>query len=131
MLRAVDIAEELDKLVMLEGRSNETTPEEEDAAFATLAAYRDGGVFAGSFSGESPWERHRNGDELVHVLRGSTALTIMTETGPEVFALTEGMIIIVPQGHWHKFKSDEGVTVMTVTPQPTDHTTADDPCTVI
>jgi len=131
MLRVVNIAEELDKLVALEGRNNETTPEEEEAAFATLAAYRDGGVFAGSFSGESPWERHRNGDELVYVLQGSAALTIMTETGPEVFILREGMIIVVPQGHWHKFKSDEGVTVMTVTPRPTDHTAADDPRTVI
>lgn len=127
MIKAVDIAQELDKLNFLEGRGKETTAEEESAAFATLAAYRDGGVFAGSFSGESPWERHQNGDELVYILSGGATLTIITEDGPEPFELGRGMVIVVPQGCWHRFKSSAGVTVMTVTPQPTDHTTADDP----
>jgi len=31
------------------------------------------------------------------------------------------MIAIVPQGAWHRFSSPRGVTLMTVTPQPTDH----------
>ena len=37
------------------------------------------------------------------------------------------MMIIVPQGCWHRFESEFGVQLMTVTPQPTDHTGADDP----
>jgi hypothetical protein len=28
---------------------------------------------------------------------------------------------IVPQGVWHRFEVPEGITLMTVTPQPTDH----------
>jgi mannose-6-phosphate isomerase-like protein (cupin superfamily) len=41
--------------------------------------------------------------------------------------MTAGMMIVVPQGHWHQFHSPDGVTVMTVTPQPTEHIHADDP----
>jgi mannose-6-phosphate isomerase-like protein (cupin superfamily) len=41
--------------------------------------------------------------------------------------MTAGMMIVVPQGHWHQFQSPDGVTVMTVTPQPTEHIHADDP----
>ena len=95
-----------------------------------LAPFRDGSIFAGSFSGESPWERHRKGDELVHILDGAATLTIMTDTGPQSFAMTAGMLIVVPQGHWHRFHAPDGVTVLTATPQPTDHTAAADPRTV-
>ena len=130
MLKAVDIDSELRKLEFLEGRGPDTTTEQEDRAFSRLAEYRNGAVFAGGFSGESPWERHNNGDELVHILDGSTLLTIMTADGPQAFEMRKGMVIVVPEGRWHKFYSADGVTVMTVTPQPTDHTTADDPRTL-
>ncbi len=93
---AVDVSDAIAPLPVLRNRKPETRgPEggpEADAAFATLAETRNGGVFAGSFEGESPWERHVNGDELVHVLDDETR-----------------------------------VTVLTMTPQPTEHSTADDP----
>lgn len=127
MLKAVDIEEELGKLEFLGGRGPDTTPEQEAKAFAKLADYRNGGVFAGGFSGQSRWERHGKGDELVHILDGCTRLTVMTRDGPESFELSKGMVIVVPKGHWHRFDSESGVTVMTVTPQPTDHTSLDDP----
>jgi mannose-6-phosphate isomerase-like protein (cupin superfamily) len=107
-----------------------TTEAEAKGAFAVLAPFRDGSIFAGSFSGESPWERHRKGDELVHILDGAATLTIMTDTGPQSFAMSAGMLIVVPQGHWHRFHAPDGVTVLTATPQPTDHTAAADPRTV-
>jgi mannose-6-phosphate isomerase-like protein (cupin superfamily) len=44
--------------------------------------------------------------------------------------MTAGMLIVVPQGHWHRFHAPDGVTVLTATPQPTDHTAAADPRTV-
>ncbi len=100
---------------------------EADAAFATLAETRNGGVFAGSFEGESPWERHVNGDELVHVLDGETRLTILTGNDRTVLQMKAGMVTVVPQGCWHKFHAPAGVTVLTMTPQPTEHSTADDP----
>ncbi len=129
MIKAVNIKDELAQRPVLRGRGPDTTEAEADAAFTTLAPFRDGGIFAGSFEGNSPWERHPD-DELVHILRGSTTLTIMTDAGPQPFSLTEGMLIVVPKRHWHRFEAPEGVTVLTATPRPTDHTYAEDPRTV-
>ena len=127
MIKAVDIMAELSGRPFLHGRSKATTEAQAGAAFATLATFRDGGVFAGGFSGESPWERHQNGDELVHVLDGATTLIIMTADGPQSIEMTAGMLTVVPKGHWHRFHSQDGVTVLTATPQPTDHCLAEDP----
>ena len=121
MTKAVDIRAELARLPVLRDRGEETTAAEEDAAFAELSPFGKGALFAGSFSGESPWERHPNGDELVHVLDGATKLTIRFEDGPRSFDLRAGMLIVVPQGRWHRFHAPEGVTVLTATPQPTEH----------
>ena len=127
MTRAVDVKAELAKLPPLRGRRTDTPPDQVKAAFSALAPFRDGSVFAGSFSGNTPWERHRKGDELVHVLDGAATLTIMTDEGPRAFELRAGMLIVVPQGHWHRFEAPGGVTVLSATPQPTDHTNAADP----
>jgi len=76
---------------------------------------------------ETPWERHRNGDELVQILDGRTTLTILTDAGRETLDMTAGMLAVVPQGAWHRFRAPDGVTVLTATPQPTDHSFAEDP----
>ena len=125
-IKPVRIAEALEGLPVLDGRS-ETTEHQAAEAFATLGAFGNGAIFAGSFSGQSPWERHRNGDELVQVIAGATTLTVMEEAGPTSFEMTAGMVVVVPRGLWHRFHAPDGVTVMTATPQPTDHTFADDP----
>ena len=65
----------------------------------------------------------------MHILDGATTLIIMTANGPQSFPMTAGMLIVVPQGHWHRFHAPERVTVLTATPQPTDHTFAADPRT--
>jgi len=56
----------------------------------------------------------------------------MTEDGPQSLALTAGMLAVVPQGAWHRFDSPDGVSLMTATPQPTEHltVTVDDPRTL-
>ena len=89
MIKAVDIRAELAGRPVLRGRSTDTPADDAKAAFAVLAPFRDGSIFAGSFSGDSSWERHRNGDELVQILNGAATLTIMTEGGPQIFAPTE------------------------------------------
>jgi len=130
MINPVDITAELAGRPVLHARDQNTTEAEAKAAFAVLARFRDGSVFAGSFSGDSGWERHQKGDELVHVLDGATTLTIMMDGGPQSVEMRAGMIIVVPQGHWHRFRASARVTVLSVTPQPTDHTFAPDPRTV-
>ena len=127
MVTAVDIDKELAKRPVLRGRRPDTPEAEAGEAFATLAAFRDGGVFAGRFEGESPWERHPQGDELVHILAGEARLTLLTEAGPQVLVMSAGMLTVVPRGCWHRFEAPEGVTVLTATPQPTEHSTSADP----
>lgn len=63
----------------------------------------------------------------MQIIKGGARLTILTDTGEEVLDLTGGTMIVVPQGRWHKFEAPGGVTVMTVTPLPTEHSAADDP----
>lgn len=111
---------------MLRGRRPDTPEEEVDAAFPTLASFRDGGIIAGSFWGDSPWERHPQ-DERIQILQGAATLTILVDSGPEVFQMTAGMLIVVPGGYWHHLQAPEGVTVLTATPQTTDHCFGEDP----
>jgi mannose-6-phosphate isomerase-like protein (cupin superfamily) len=130
MIKAVDINAELAGRPVLNSRTKDTPDAETKAAFAVLAPFRDGSIFVGSFSGETKWERHGKGDELVQVLDGAATLTIMTEEGPQVLELSAGMLVVVPQGHWHRFDVPGQVTVLSATPQPTEHTAVEDPRTV-
>jgi mannose-6-phosphate isomerase-like protein (cupin superfamily) len=127
MITVIDLKAELGKLNMLHGRRPEMTEAERKASggFATLAPFRDGNIFSAKFSGDGAWERHPNGDELVQVVDGATTLHIITEDGPKSYALSAGMVVIVPQGAWHRFHSPEGVSLMTATPKPTEHLTVD------
>ena len=126
MADVVNVLDTLESLAPFEGRRPDTPEADINAAFATLFTYRDGAIFTGSYSGDSPWERHI-GDEIVYVLEGSTRLFLLEDNGEEVVTLVKGSMIVVPQGVWHRFEAPEGVTVMSVTPQPTEHSLADDP----
>jgi mannose-6-phosphate isomerase-like protein (cupin superfamily) len=132
VITIIDLNAELAKLTMLRGRTPQTTRAEREGTAAQLAPYRDGAIFTGKFSGKGAWERHRNGDELVQIIDGAATLYLATEDGPQSVTLSAGMIAIVPQGTWHRFESPEGVTLMTATPQPTDHPTVhvEDPRTL-
>jgi mannose-6-phosphate isomerase-like protein (cupin superfamily) len=59
-------------------------------------------------------------------------LHLMAEDGRHSFALKAGMVVVVPQGAWHRFEAPHGVSLMTTTPQPTEHLTfaIDDPRTL-
>jgi mannose-6-phosphate isomerase-like protein (cupin superfamily) len=132
VLTILDINAELGKLKMLRGRTPETPAADREGAFARLAPYRDSAINVAKFSGEGPWERHVNGDEIVQVVDGATRFHIMLDDGPQSFDLKAGMMIIVPQGKWHRFEAPDGVSLLTATPQPTQHLTfaIDDPRTL-
>lgn len=127
MTKAVDIQDALTGRPTLKGRTPFTSGEDMAPVFATLADTGKTGIFAGSFEGESAWERHRNGDELVQVLAGHATVSVLTANGRADLEMSAGMVTIVPQGCWHKFHAPNGVTVMTMTPQPTDHSTSEIP----
>ena len=65
--------------------------------------------------------RHRGCNLLDH--RGEPVLAVVVEfEGGEGFLDTAstraGLIVIVPQGTWHRFHSPEGVSLVTATPVP-------------
>ena len=126
-LKSENVQAVLSTLTPLENRTPETTDDQENAAFASLFKFNNGEIFTGSFSGDSPWERHSHGDELVQIIAGETDLTIMTEDGPKTLHITAGSMTVVPQGMWHRFHAPKGVSLLTATPLPTDHTAVEDP----
>jgi mannose-6-phosphate isomerase-like protein (cupin superfamily) len=85
-----------------------------------LASYRDGTLTTTKFAGKGHWESHLAGDELIHILDGTATLEIVGEDGLQSFALRGGMIAVIPQCGWHRFRSSEGVTLMTATPFPSE-----------
>jgi mannose-6-phosphate isomerase-like protein (cupin superfamily) len=125
MVAVIDFNAEFAKLKMLQGRTPTSSEDERDGAFARLAPYRDGAVFTAKFAGVSAWERHPNGDEIVLIVSGATALHIITGGQRESVSLRAGMMAIVPTNAWHQFDAPDGVCVMTATPEPTEHLRVD------
>lgn len=119
--RPVSIDAAVAGLRFLPDRSPTTTSEEAADAFARLAAYRDGGVFVGHWAGDSEWERHPLGDELVLLIEGETKLFFLTDSGERSDRLVAGDLVVVPQGTWHRFESAGAVKVLSVTPQPSEY----------
>ena len=129
MVIAVDLKTEFDKLTMLKGRTPASSDAERAGAFGSIAPYRDGAIFTASFSGKSAWERHPQGDEIVHIIEGAATLHLITDEGRQSLDLTAGTLAVVPRNAWHQFVSPDGVRLITATPQPTEHvrTDVDDP----
>ncbi len=99
-----------------------------EKAFAEVTGYRDGAIYVGYYSGNSEWERHSAGDEIVMALEGSTTVVLRMEGNDERVDLASGDIVVVPKDTWHRFENSTKLKVMTVTPQPTEHR-LDDPDT--
>jgi quercetin dioxygenase-like cupin family protein len=132
VITLIDLPAELAKLKMLHGRTPQTKQAERTGTAASLAPYRDGAIFTSKFAGSGAWERHANGDELVHIIDGTATLHLAEEDGLKSYVVSAGMIAIVPKGIWHRFDAPDGVTLMTATPQPSDHPAehVDDPRTL-
>jgi mannose-6-phosphate isomerase-like protein (cupin superfamily) len=132
MLAITDLKADVAKLKMLRGRTSQTAAaeREEGRSFARLMPYRDGTIFITKFAGTGHWERHPNGDEIVQIIDGTTTLHVVSDGRSEAFNLSADALVIIPQGAWHRFESAEGVSLMTVTPQPLEFTTADVPALI-
>lgn len=90
-------------------------------AFAEVAPYRDGAVYVSYYSGSSEWERHLNGDEVVMVLEGTTTIVLLRHAGEERCFLAGQELMVIPVGVWHRFEGSDRLKVMTIAPQPTEH----------
>lgn len=118
---AITINDEFSRVKFLKDRTPETTNEEAKDAFALLSEYRDGGIYVAHYSGLSEWEMHPQGDEFVQILGGETTLILLNDNLEQRNNLASGQMLVIPKGVWHRFESPDGVKVMTITPQPTEH----------
>lgn len=125
MVQVINLNAEFARLQTLEGRTPTTNAAARQDSFSALLPYRDGAVFVAKFAGKSAWERHPHGDEIVQIVAGETTLRLITAEGRETLALKPGMLVVVPQNVWHQFEAPSGVSVITATPQPTEHLYAD------
>jgi mannose-6-phosphate isomerase-like protein (cupin superfamily) len=67
----------------------------------------------------------------VQILEGATRFDILVDEVMQSLELSAGMLVVVPKGCWHRFASESGVKVLTITPKPTQHTHVDDPRTAV
>lgn len=92
-----------------------------EKAFAAVAAYRDGAVYVGHYSGSSEWERHPRGDEIVMALAGQTSVVLLQHGAEQRIRLAANELLVVPRNTWHRFEGSSDLKVLSVTPSPTDH----------
>ena len=72
----------------------------------------------GERNGKQHAQHHDFNAELAKLTmcRGRTPRSTMADRkGSATFALDAGMMVVIPQGGWHRFHSSEGVTLMTAT----------------
>lgn len=86
------------------------------------------GVFRAS-GGTSPWERHPHDDEVLLVLEGAVDITWLTDDDEVTSRVQVGSAIVVPRGCWHRHYSDAPWKELYMSPEVTEHSTAEDPRT--
>jgi len=104
-----------------------TTAEEDAAAFPRLDSFNDGAIYVGRFSGQTPWERHPDADELLYVLDGAVDITLLTAGGPAQVSVAAGSAFVVPRGLWHRQLARPSVTLLAAVPDNSEISEADDP----
>jgi len=117
----ISIKDEFATLECLSNRTPESTDEEMRDSVSKLSDYRDGAIFIAHYSGNTEWERHSVGDEIVLVIDGETTLVMLEDDHETAHKLREGELFVVPPNIWHRFETPTNVKIWSVTPQPTDH----------
>lgn len=105
-----------------------TTAAEAGAAPRQLATLGRCTLGVMRYSGLTPWERHPDGDELLHVLEGEVEVTVLGEDGPAQVTVPAGSIFVCPRGLWHRQLPRPAVTMLYGTPVENEEVSwADDP----
>jgi len=121
-LKVIALARALEGLHFVGNRKPTSSEEDLEGAFSKISDYRDGAIYIGHYAGNSEWERHPKGDEIVYVVEGETTLILLGKTEDSFHHLKAGEILVVPKNTWHRFETPEGVKIMSVTPEPGEHT---------
>jgi quercetin dioxygenase-like cupin family protein len=108
--------------------TRDTTAEEADAAVRPLTDLGRCTLGVMRHSGLTPWERHSDGDELLHVLDGAVDVTVLAEDGPTRVTVGAGSFFVCPRGLWHRQHARPAATMLFGTPTATTEVSwADDP----
>jgi mannose-6-phosphate isomerase-like protein (cupin superfamily) len=119
--RAINLRAEINTLPGLTGRTPDSDDKQLAKAFGATFPYRDGFISTVKFSGTSSWERHSD-EEILLVADGEGFLHLVDNEGFVVpRCLSANLLIVVPAGAWHQISSKPGITLVTITPQPTTH----------
>ncbi|MGH7949267.1 MAG: cupin domain-containing protein [Candidatus Binataceae bacterium] len=106
--------------------SSSTTAEDADAAVRELGWLNQCLLGVMRYSGLTPWERHPDGDELLHVIDGEVDVTLLTDSGPVEQTIRAGSVFVVPRGLWHRQLPKPVVAMLFATPAKTTEISFDD-----
>jgi mannose-6-phosphate isomerase-like protein (cupin superfamily) len=103
-----------------------------DVAFWELGRQGSNRLWLGRFGPQSlgrrsPWERHLEGDELLHVLSGAVDVTLLFDTEQRTVRLETGSLFLVPAGVWHAHAAASPTIEFGATPGKSEHSMASDP----
>jgi quercetin dioxygenase-like cupin family protein len=100
-----------------------------DMSVRLLASMNQCAVGVSRFSSRAHrWERHPDGDELLHVLEGELDVTTLTESGPVRTNVPAGSVFVTPRGLWHWPRPVSPVSLLFVTPwKGSEHSNEEDP----
>jgi mannose-6-phosphate isomerase-like protein (cupin superfamily) len=76
----------------------------------------DYSIGLGCYSGQSPWERHPNGDEMLYVLDGEVKITVLSGREEQHETLRSGCLFVVPKDRWHQLDTSDGVSIFYASP---------------
>ncbi len=110
--------------------TEKTTAEQADAAYLHLTDLDRLSLGVMRFSGQTPWERHPDGDELLYALDGEVEVTaLLDDARATTRVLRAGGALICPRGVWHRQRARAFVTALFGTPNKTTEISFDDdPC---
>jgi quercetin dioxygenase-like cupin family protein len=93
-----------------------------DGTMRFLTAMGPWTVALSHYSGDSNWERHPAGDEMLYVLDGGLEVTALTPAGPVRTQVDAGQVFICPKGLWHRPRPRGVVSLLSLTPgEGTEH----------
>lgn len=93
-----------------------TTYEEFKVACTQLAAFDEGAITVGRFATPTPWEKHPDGDEFLHVLDGRIDVILLRDRSRLRIPVRRGSIFVVPRGVWHRQVPRPAATVPSALP---------------
>ena len=84
----------------------------------SLGSFDESSIGIGRYvAGSSPWERHKNGDELLLVTDGEVQIEVIEPSGDSwTEQLKQGSLFVVPKGKWHQLTATDNVNILYISP---------------